>query len=170
MKTKNLMMSAMLLALGAVLHYVVPGIVNGVKPDFLLATAFLAILLSLDLKNTLAVAGASAILAAMTTTFPGGQVPSIIDKVVACLAVYAMIKVLPVNTNLGKGALFFAGTVISGFAFLSSAAALVGLPGGVSVGAMMAMIVLPTAAMNVAIGLLLTSVFQRSHRGLNTFE
>src|SRR5699024_5273487 len=148
----------------------VPGIVNGVKPDFLLATAFLAILLSPDLKNTLAVAGASAVLAAMTTTFPGGQLPSIIDKVVACLVVYGMVKMFPMNTTIGKGVLLFVGTAISVFVFLASAAALVGLPGGVSVGAMMGMIVLPTSAMNVALGLLLTNVFQRSHRGLNTFE
>lgn len=169
MKTKNLMTSAMLLALGAVLHYVVPGIVNGVKPDFLLATAFLAILLAPNLKNTLAVAGASAILAALTTTFPGGQIPSLIDKLVSCIAVYAMIKSLPVDTTVGKGVLFFFGTVISGFAFLASASALVGLPGGVGIGTMMAMIVLPTSGMNVVLGLVLTKIFQRHLKEIKSY-
>jgi len=51
MKTKNMVMAAVLLAIGTVLHLIVPPIFS-VTPDFLLATMFVAILFNRDLKGS----------------------------------------------------------------------------------------------------------------------
>lgn len=161
MKTKDMVVSAVLLAVGTMLHFIIPGIVNGVKPDFMLATMFMAIIIFPNIKNTLAVGGAAAILTALTTNFPGGEIPSIFDKFISALFVLALIKALNINSLEGKKALiakivlFFTGTLVSGFIFLGSGLLLVGLPGGVGLGAMMVAIVLPTCVANVVFGLIL---------------
>ena len=80
MKTKDLALAAILLAIGLVLHSLVPPIFGGVKPDFLLATMVIAILSQPRLRNTLIIGAAAGLLAALTTGFPGGQIPNIIDK------------------------------------------------------------------------------------------
>lgn len=163
MNTKQLVNAAILLAVGAVLHYVIPGIVGGVKPDFMLACVFVIIMINPNAKITLTVAIVSGILAALSTNFPGGQIPSFIDKFVASFAVLFMAKVLPIakgglKANLGKGFIFFLGTLISGFVFLGSAKVLVGLPGGAGLMAMVMAIVVPTAFANVVFGLLVDRV------------
>src|SRR5699024_10537086 len=100
MNTKNLTRSAILLAIGTILHYVVPGIVGGMKPDFLLLMMFLAILLDLNLKSAITVSVIAGVIAALTTTFPGGQIPSIIDKVVSGLFVYYIANIFTKKYNL----------------------------------------------------------------------
>ncbi|MGB4287308.1 MAG: tryptophan transporter, partial [Tepidanaerobacteraceae bacterium] len=43
MKLKDMILTSLLIAIGLVLHYVVPPIVGGMKPDFLLAMLFVAL-------------------------------------------------------------------------------------------------------------------------------
>ena len=44
MNTKNLVLMAMLVAVGAALYLVIPGINGGMKPDFMLTMMFIGIL------------------------------------------------------------------------------------------------------------------------------
>lgn len=159
MKTKNVVYAAVLLALGTVLHTVVPGLVGGVKPDFLLATMFLAIIVCDDKKMTAGIAIAAGILAAMTTSFPGGQIPSLIDKIVTSYAYFFLYRALLKNrvgvilTGMSMGI----ATVISGAIFLGSALLVAGLPMGF--GALFVAVVLPTAVCNIFFGMLLTKLY-----------
>lgn len=163
MNTKQLVNAAILMALGTILHYIIPGFVAGVKPDFLLACVFVVIMISPNTKTALTVALVSGILAAITTNFPGGQIPSLIDKFVASMAVLGLAKVLPLGgktrlAGLSKALVFFLGTLVSGGIFLTTALVLVGLPGGASLMGMVLAIVVPTALANVVFGLLVDKI------------
>ena len=45
MKTKNLVLMALLVGVGCALYLVIPGIMGGMKPDFMLTMMFVGILL-----------------------------------------------------------------------------------------------------------------------------
>ena len=167
MKVKQLTTSAILLALGAILHAVVPGTFAGLKPDFFLSMMFLAIFINFNPTNIAATSIACGIISAMTTNFPGGQLPNIIDKcitgVVVGLMIYAL-KKLSVPESVKMGIIGFIGTLLSGLAFLGSAALIVGLPG--AFGTLFAG-VLFAAVGNVIFVVLLHQVYIRA--GLNKF-
>jgi hypothetical protein len=55
MKTRELVLAGILLALGLTMHAVTPALFGSVKPDFLLATMFIAILFQPKLNNTLVI-------------------------------------------------------------------------------------------------------------------
>lgn len=132
MKVRELTMSAILLAIGAILHYIVPGTFAGLKPDFLLSMMFLAIFINFNATNVAATSVVCGLISAMTTNFPGGQVPNIIDKcitgLIIGLMIYALNK-LSIPETIKIGIVGFAGTLISGSVFLGSAFLLVELPG-----------------------------------------
>jgi len=132
MKVKQLTMSAILLAIGAILHYIVPGTFAGLKPDFLLSMMFLAIFINFNPTNLAATSIVCGLISAMTTQFPGGQLPNIIDKcvtgIVVGLMIYAL-KKLSISETVKMGVVGFVGTIVSGTTFLASALLLVGLPG-----------------------------------------
>ncbi|MDD4570180.1 MAG: tryptophan transporter, partial [Tepidanaerobacteraceae bacterium] len=48
-----MILTSLLIAIGLVLHYVVPPIVGGMKPDFLLAMLFVALYIDHSPKNAL---------------------------------------------------------------------------------------------------------------------
>ena len=84
----------------------------------------------------------------MTTTFPGGQIPNMIDKMVTCLLMYFVINFfkkrdLNIITLAIIGAL---GTFISGMTFLTSALCITGLP--VPMPLLVTGIVIPTVVVN----------------------
>lgn len=155
MKTRTITQSAILLAIGTILH-LIPGFVNMVKPDFMLVCVFTIILINKDFKTAIAVGVAGGILAGITTSSPGGFVPNFIDKVVSSLFVYFGSKFVLEN-NIGnlvsKGALFFLGTCLSGFIFLFLMNIAGALPEGVGIFGMFIAVVLPTAAVNIVVGL-----------------
>lgn len=158
MKTKDLILASLLLALGLVLHSVTPAILGGVKPDFLLATLFIAIISQPKLANTAIIALAAGILAAMTTGFPGGQIPNIIDKLVTAAFVLGVVSLLKDRLNvLNVAILGFAATFVSGFVFLGSALVLVGLPAPFS--ALVMVVVLPTALANTVVSAILYKAY-----------
>ncbi|MDO5301952.1 MAG: tryptophan transporter [Tissierellia bacterium] len=153
MKTKDLVQGAILLALGTILHFVVPGFVNGVKPDFLTVCMFVAIIAAPSVQNSLVLGVAAGILAALTTSFPGGQLPNFVDKVASALFCYGLLQLLPSYVGgrsqlLARGINFVLSTMVSGGIFLLLAMVMVGLPGGAKFFPMFVAIVLPTALVN----------------------
>lgn len=169
MNSKNLTRSAILLAIGTILHYVVPGIVGGMKPDFLLLMMFLAILLDLNLKSAITVSVIAGVIAALTTTFPGGQIPSIIDKVVSGLFVYYIANIFTKKYNLSTifiAAISGLGTLISGIVFLAFALKIAGLPEGISFSAMVLTVVLPTSLITAFFSGALYGVLTRAKRAI----
>ncbi|MFA6939996.1 MAG: tryptophan transporter [Clostridiaceae bacterium] len=130
MNLRKLLVSSLLLSVGLMLHQITPPLLMGMKPDFLLSMMFIAILFSDDYKLTLVIGLAAGILTAMTTTFPGGQFPNIIDKILTCNFVFILIKVMGNRLQSGVKIIIVSilGTFFSGFAFLLSALFLVGLP------------------------------------------
>jgi hypothetical protein len=111
---------------------------------------FIAIALSDDYKTTLVVGLAAGVLTAATTTFPGGQIPNVIDKLITCNAVFLMFKVSKklLNHQVQMVIVSLVGTLISGAVFLGSAAFIVGLPGGASFTALMLAVVVPATLVN----------------------
>lgn len=150
MKTKDLVLASLLLALGLVLHSITPAILGGVKPDFLLAMMFIAIITQPKTSNVMLIAVVSGILAAITTGFPGGQIPNIVDKLVTALFFYIILLVLKSNLNLvSVSILSFCATIVSGLVFLGSAQLMVGLPAPFL--ALVSVVVLPTALANAVV-------------------
>lgn len=169
MNVKQLTQAAIFLAIGTLLHYVVPGIVGGMKPDFLLLMMFLAILLNLDFKAALSVSVLAGIIAAMTTSFPGGQLPSILDKLISGILVYVLganlAKIGPIKPA-GVMVISALGTLVSGFIFTGSAMVIAGLPEGLAFKTMIIAIVIPTAGLTAFFSGVLYSVMDRARKAL----
>ena len=92
MKLREYIFTTFLLAIGLILHQITPGIFGGMKFDFLLIFMFVSILINVKLKNIILTALLGGLLSAMTTTFPGGQLPNILDKIVTCIVVFGLIR------------------------------------------------------------------------------
>ena len=149
MKLRNMIMTSLLIAVGFVLHHITPPIMGGMRPDFLLAMMFVALYLDDSPKNAFLAGALSGIFAALTTTFPGGQVGNIADKMVAAFAMILIIRAFSrFNPHFSVPAAAFIGTVISGVTFLSVALLVAGgLPMAFS--ALFITVVIPAAVVNV---------------------
>lgn len=148
MKLRENIFTTLLLAIGLIIHQITPGIMGGMKFDFLLIFMVVSLIINPKFKNTILTGFLAGLLSAMTTSFPGGQIPNIIDKLVASLIIFLLIQVflkLKLN-NITIGIIGGIGTFVSGTVFLTSASILVGLP--LTLTAMMATVVIPTAAIN----------------------
>lgn len=155
MDIKKMTMNAILIAIGAILHQITPAIGLPMQPDLALAMLFIIIILNDDYKTTLVAGLVMGIFTALTTKFPGGQIPNIIDKVVTCNIIY--FAILPIRNKL-KGITKMAislpvGTLISGLVFLLSAQLIVGLPSEFM--ALVKVVVIPAAIMNTVLGIIL---------------
>ena len=100
--TKKLAVNSLLLATGLILHQIMPVFGLPMEPDMALATLFIIILLNRDSFLTCLNAGlVTGIFTALTTKFPGGQLPNIIDKVITtniiCRYVCIKIKMHQIN-------------------------------------------------------------------------
>lgn len=169
MNTKTLVALSLMVGIGAVLHTVVPGVILGMKHDLGLTMMFLAIMLFPEKKNVLLVGIVSGLISALTTGFPGGQIPNIIDKpITAFLFFFLLIAVKKINKPIVKaGVLTAIGTIVSGVIFLSSALVLVGLPGGESFTFFLVTAILPATALNTVLMVIIypivTSIAKRSN-------
>jgi len=135
---RKIIISSLLLAMGLIIHQVTPPILFGMKPDILLSMMFIAIL------------------PAATTTFPGGQIPNIVDKLITANCVYLMVKLTDkFNNQIKMFIISFIGTLISGTVFLSTAALLFGLPGSASLSTLMLVVVCPATILNTIACLIL---------------
>lgn len=148
MKTKTLVSLSLLIGIGAALHFIIPGFFLGMKPDMMLLMMFLAIVLFPEKKNVFVVALAAGAISAMTTTFPAGQIPNIIDKLVTAFLFYFLfIGIKKFSTSVISVSILTAvGTIISGVVFLGSAYYIVSLPGPFVV--LFGAVVLPAVLLN----------------------
>ncbi len=148
MKLRESIFTTLLLAIGLILHYITPGFLGGMKFDFLLIFVFASILLNSKFNNVILTALLGGLLSAMTTTFPAGQIPNMIDKLVTCLVMYFVINFFKnYGLNLiSLGIIGALGTFISGMTFLTSALFITGLPAPMSV--LVTGVVIPTMIVN----------------------
>jgi hypothetical protein len=167
MNVRTLVSMALLVGIGAVLHAVIPGLFAGMKPDMMLAMMFLAILLFPSAKAAGIVGVATGLISAMTTTFPGGQLPNVIDKIITAFVVFALVTLLKKysQTVIGAAVLTAVGTVISGVVFLTAVLLIVGLPGEAAFSTLFVTVVLPAAALNtvamIIVYPIVASIFRR---------
>ena len=150
MKTNKIIITSLFLAIGLILHQITPGILLGIKPDFLLVFMILSIILTKDFKITFITGIVAGVLCALSTSFPGGQLPNIIDKVITSMIVYVIYKNSNPNSPLKLTCIYFIGTIISGSIFLGSALILIGLPAPFLI--LFASIVIPTSVLNSLLG------------------
>lgn len=148
MNLKKNIFTTLLLAIGLIMHQITPGILGGMKFDFLIIFMIIAILINPKFQNAMLTGLLGGILSAMTSTFPGGQVPNILDKLLTCLILYFLIKRMK---KFNKKTVFIGflggiGTLVSGIVFLISAMYIVGLPAPLL--ALVIGIVLPTSIIN----------------------
>ncbi|WP_286316884.1 tryptophan transporter [Romboutsia ilealis] len=170
--TKKLVLNSILLALGLILHQLTPAIGLPIQPDMALAMLFTIMILNKDDYKSCLVAGiVTGIFTALTTKFPGGQIPNVIDKVVTTNVVFLVIYVMDRFTIIRKlkgskqnlitaTIIFPIGTFISGIIFLLSAQVLVGLPGSFTTLFMIS--VLPAIFINLIAGIFLYKVVSLS--------
>ncbi len=153
MNLKNNIFTALLLAIGFILHQITPGLFGGMKFDFLLSFIFISLLINSSLKNTILTGLLGGLLSSITTTFPGGQIPNIIDKLVTCILLYIVIKLFKhFNFNFNIliiGFISALGTIISGTVFLLSAFLIIGLPAPFTL--LLITVVLPTTLINTVV-------------------
>lgn len=161
---KKMIINALLLAIGAILHQITPALGLPMQPDFALAMLFIIMIINNnDYKTSLIAAIITGIFTALTTKFPGGQLPNIIDKIVTVNLMYIILlslnKIIKyININNIKEKLlviisFPLGTLISGTTFLLSAQYIVGLPADFSI--LFVTVVIPALFINTIGGFIL---------------
>lgn len=175
--TKKLVLNSLLLAMGLLLHQLTPAIGLPIQPDMAILMLFTIMILNKgDYKTSLVAGLVTGIFAALTTKFPAGQVPNVVDKIITTNLIYLMIYLtykLPVIKKLNKKRqdvivatmIFPVGTIISGTVFLLSAQLLVGLPGAFI--ALFMAAVVPATLINLIAGLFLFKIVNLSLKRLN---
>lgn len=148
MNTKNLVLMAMLVAVGAALYLIIPGFNGGMKPDFMLTMMFVGIFLFPDTRSVFILAITTGVLSGLFSTFPLGFFPNIVDKLITAFVIYAVVVSLKkVSSNLiGATVIAGVGTLLSGFIFLSVAIFILGVE--LPFTALFATVVLPAVIMN----------------------
>lgn len=166
MKTKQLVTNALLLAVGFILHYVTPAIGLPMQIDFSLITLVLIINLNKSSFSTCLASGvATGIFAGISTKFPLGFIPNIIDKIMSTIVIYLLIRLLDktaLHSKIKTIVVNAIGTLISGVVFLVSALLLVGLPA--PFGVLFITVVVPAIVVNTVIGFLVNSICEKHRR------
>ncbi|MBA2872004.1 LytS/YehU family sensor histidine kinase [Anoxybacillus calidus] len=169
MNTRVLVSLALLVGIGSVLHAVIPGFFFGMKPDMMLTMMFLGILL-FPSKKTVGLLGiVTGIISGMTTSFPGGLLPNMIDKPITAIVFAALFLLVKKYSQsiIAAAILTAVGTVVSGAVFLTAALLLVGLPGGATFSSLFIAVVLPAVVVNtiamVMIYPIVQSIFKRAN-------
>ncbi|KXZ20819.1 tryptophan transporter [Bacillus nakamurai] len=169
MKTKELVIMALFAAIGAVLHSVMPPVLFGMKPDMMLVMMFMGILLFPRVQNVLMIGIVTGIISALTTSFPGGQLPNIIEKSVTAFLFLALVLLMKKSAKTVPAVIITViGTIISGMAFLGLALLIVGLPGGFT--ALVLAVVLPAAALNAIAMIIMHPIVQTILKRSNMIE
>ena len=158
--TTQLVTNSLLLAVGFLLHYVTPAIGLPMQIDFSLITLVLIINLNKNSFSTCIASGvATGIFSGLTTKFPMGLVPNIIDKLVTTIAVYLLIKLLDktaLSIKIKTIVVNAVGTLLSGTVFLVSALLFVGLPASFSV--LFVTVVIPATIVNTIAGFIVNTI------------
>lgn len=178
LNTKKMVINALLLAIGAILHQITPTLGLPMQPDFALAMLFIIMIINNnDYKITLISAIITGIFTALTTKFPGGQLPNIIDKLVTVnimflviILINKMCDFIKITNKLQSNILvlltFPIGTLVSGVTFLISAQLIVGLPANFSM--LFITIVIPAVLINTIGGFILYHVISLSLKRIIT--
>ena len=163
MKTKQLVINSLLLAVGFILHYVTPAIGLPMQIDFSLITLVLIISLNRNSFSTCIAGGiATGIFAGLTTKFPMGLIPNIIDKITTAIFVYLLIKLLDktaLHSKIKAIIVNAVATLVSGVVFLVSALLLTGLPA--PFGVLFVSVVIPAIAVNTVIGFIVSNICEK---------
>ena len=158
--TKQLVTNSLLLAVGFLLHYVTPTLGLPMQIDFSLITMILVINLNKNNFSTCIAGGiATGIFSGITTKFPLGFIPNIVDKIMTTIFVYLLLKLLDKTTLHSKVKAIVVnavGTLVSGTVFLVSALLLVGLPAPISV--LFTTVVIPATIVNTIAGFLVNTI------------
>ncbi len=178
LNTKKMVINALLLAIGAILHQITPTLGLPMQPDFALAMLFIIMIINNnDYKITLISAIITGIFTALTTKFPGGQLPNIIDKLVTANIMFLVITLITkmcdfikitnkLQSNILVLLTFPIGTLVSGVTFLISAQLIVGLPANFSM--LFITIVIPAVLINTIGGFILYHVISLSLKRIIT--
>lgn len=162
--TKQLVINALLLAVGFLLHYATPAI-GSMQIDFSLITLVLIITLNRSSFSTCIASGlATGIFSGITSKFAMGLIPNIIDKIMTTIVIYLIIRLLDKTTlhsRIKAIVINAVGTLVSGVVFLSSALLLTGLPAPFFV--LFTTVVIPAIAINTIVGSIVNSVCEK-HR------
>ena len=163
--TKQLVINSLLLAVGFILHYVTPAI-GSMQIDFSLITLILVINFNRNSFNTCVASGvATGIFSGITSKFPLGLIPNIIDKILTTIVIYLIIRLLDKTTLHSKIKAIVVnsvGTLVSGLVFLASALLITGLPA--PFGVLFVTVVIPAIAINTIVGFILNSVCEKHRR------
>lgn len=164
MNVKKLIINSLFLAIGAVIHQIAPPIVLGMKPDFSLVMLFIIMILNEDYKTCISAGVVAGILAAMTSTFPGGQIANVIDKIITTNVMFLFLKPIRgiVNNQIRTILVTALGTIVSGTVFLFTASIMVGLPTKFS--ALFLSVVIPASIINTIASFILFNVVNTALR------
>ena len=161
--TKQLVTNSLLLAVGFLLHYLTPAIGLPMQIDFSLITLILIIAFNKNSFSTCLAGGiATGIFSGITSKFPMGMIPNIIDKITTAIVVYLLIKLLDktaLNSKIKAIVVNAIGTLVSGVVFLSSALLLTGLPA--PFGVLFVSVVIPAIAVNTVIGFIVSNICEK---------
>ena len=162
-KTKQLVTNSLLLAVGFLLHYVTPAIGLPMQIDFSLITLVLIINLNRNSFSTCVASGvATGIFAGLTTKFPMGLIPNIIDKITTAIFVYLLIRLLDKTTLHSRIKAIIVNavvTLVSGAVFLASALLLTGLPAPFFV--LFTTVVVPAIVVNTIVGFIVSNICEK---------
>ena len=165
-KTKQLVTNSLLLAVGFLLHYVTPAIGLPMQIDISLITLILIIAFNKNSFNTCIASGiATGIFSGLTSKFPLGFIPNIIDKITTAIVVYLLIKLLDktaLHSKIKTIVVNAIGTLVSGIVFLVSALLITGLPA--PFGVLFVTVVIPAIVVNTVIGFLINSICEKHRR------
>lgn len=159
MKTRNLTISAIFMALGLVMHFLVPPIFGGVKPDFLLSMMFISLIIACDIKEAILIGVSGGIMSALTTSFPGGQIPNFIEKIIVAVTIFFLIQKFGKSLNKYQTVFIYAlGTLLSGVLFLLLA---LGITKQMNLFAPSLPVVLVAMVVNSIFGLILMNAYKK---------
>ncbi|WP_027409902.1 tryptophan transporter [Anoxybacteroides tepidamans] len=167
MNAKTLVFVALFIGIGAALHAAVPGFFFGMKPDMMLTMMFLAIILFPNKKVVGLTGIATGIISGITTNFPGGLLPNLIEKPMTAFIFFLLMLLSKKQTSKIAALLTAIGTVASGTVFLLAALFVVGLPGGAAFSSLLVAVVLPTAVVNAIVMLVLHPIVLSFFRRTN---
>ena len=116
MDLRELVQISLLLGAGFVLRLIIPGYGAGMKPDVMLIMLFIIIFSKKEFSTTVTAGIVAGMIAALTTSFPAGQIPNIIDKPLTSIFVLALVKLFAdkVPSLVSLGVIGFIVTVVSG--------------------------------------------------------
>jgi hypothetical protein len=171
MKTKDLVLLALFMGIGAVLHIIAPPILFGMKPDIMLPMMFLGILIFPKVNYVLVLSIATGVISALTTTAPGGQISNLVEKPITAFVFFGLFMLVPkqLDKKIIAPVLAAIGTIVSGSVFLLMALFVIGQMGGSFI-ALFVAVVLPATLFNVVFTIILypivKSILQRSQMSL----